>query len=94
MIEGYDEEITLGVYDKETVKQDDFIGSTVLKVDDLIAMAKSERGEFDQEIHFKGKLGRTRSAGKVFLLAKYDDFNVTIEETKQSIEEDTPFDAP
>ena len=93
MIEGYDEEITLGVYDKETVKQDDFIGSTVLKADDLIALAKSERGEFDVEIHFKGKLGRNRSAGKVFLQAKYDDFNVKIEETKQSSEE-IQFDAP
>lgn len=53
----------------------------------MIALAKSGRGEFDVEIHFKGKLGMTKSAGKVFLLAKYDDFNVKIEETKQSSEE-------
>ena len=38
-----------------------------MKADDLIALAKSERGEFDVEIFYKGKLGMNRSAGKVFL---------------------------
>jgi Ca2+-dependent lipid-binding protein len=91
MIEGYDEEITLGAYDKESVKKDDFIGSTVLKADDLIALAKREDSSFDVEIHFKGKLGLTRSAGRIFLSAKYIDFNVQIEETKS---EEIQFDAP
>ena len=91
MIEGYDEEITLGAYDKESVKKDDFIGSTVLKADDLIALAKREDSLFDVEIHFKGKLGLTRSAGRIFLSAKYIDFNVQIEETKS---EEIQFDAP
>lgn len=65
------EEIKMEVLDKDVVK-DDLVGATFLQVDDLRAGGGSNSW---QDIHWKGKLGRTREGGSVNIITKWTPAN-------------------